>query len=68
MRYLLIRYIYIAYIYCLLIALDSHIFSHIGYGPGTRAQAPKAAVLQALVLGPGPISIMADHMCIKGNQ
>ena len=25
---------------CLLIALDAHMFSHSGYGPGTRAQGP----------------------------
>ena len=31
----------------LLIALDAHMFNHNGYGPGTRAQGPKAA-------GPGP--------------
>ena len=42
--------LYIAYrllIDCLFIALDAHMFSHNGYGPGTRSQGPKAA-------GPGP--------------
>ena len=53
-------YIYITYyilpIDCLLIALDAHMRSHNGYGPGTRAQGPKAAGPQALaqqLLGPG---------------
>ena len=32
---------------CLLVALDAHIFSHNGYGPGTKDQGPEAA-------GPGP--------------
>ena len=40
-------YIYITYyilpIDCLLIALDAHMLSHNGYGPGTRTQGPKAA-------------------------
>ena len=51
------------------------LFSHNGYGPGTRTQGPKAAgpgpggpQLLALGPGPGPISIMAEHMGIKGNQ
>ena len=66
---------YILIIDCLLIALDAHMFSHNGYGPGTRAQGPKAAVPQVpaqqlldLGPGPGPISIMAEHMDIKGNR
>ena len=66
---------YILPIDCLLIARDAHMFSHNGYGPGTRAQGPKAAVPQVPAqqllgpgFGPGPISIMAEHMCIKGNQ
>ena len=60
---------------CLLIALDAHMFSHNGYGPGTRTQGPKAAgpgpgdlSFWALCPVPGPVSIMAEHMCIKGNQ
>ena len=32
---------------CLLITLDAHMFSHNGYGPGTKDRGPKAA-------GPGP--------------
>ena len=52
-------------------------FSHNGYGPGTKDQGPKAdrlggawgpAAFGPWALGPGPISIMTDHMCIKGNQ
>ena len=27
---------------CLLIALDAHMFSHNGYGPGTKAQGPRS--------------------------
>ena len=64
---------YILPIDCLLIALDAHMFSHDGYGPGTKAQGaaapgPGPAAPWALVLGPGPISIMAEHVCIKGNH
>ena len=57
----------------LLIAFDAHMFSH-GYWPGTCPKAQKWAPWSgpssfwALVLGPGPISIMAECMCIKGNQ
>ena len=39
---------FILLIDCLLLALDAHKFSHTGYGPGTKAQGPKAA-------GPQPI-------------
>ena len=58
---------------CLSIALDMYMLSHNGYGPGTQAQGPKAVGpghggLQLSGPGPGPISIMAEHMCIKGNQ
>ena len=55
---------------CLLIALDAHMFSHNGNGPGTWAQGPRSVldILGSLGPGPGPISIMAEHMCIKGNQ
>ena len=68
--------LYIAYclpIDCLLIALDAHMLSHNGYGPETKAQkllgrGLGARSFWALGLGPGPISIMAEHMCIKGNQ
>ena len=35
-------------IYCLLFALDAHVFSHHGYGRGIKAQG----------IGPGPISMM----------
>ena len=64
---------YILSIDCLLIALDAHMFSHNGYGPGTKGQGAVGQDLGdptpwALDLGPGPISIMAAHMCIKGNQ
>ena len=38
---------YILPIDCLSIALDAHMLSHNGYGPGTRTQGPKRA------LGPG---------------
>ena len=41
-----------------MIALDAHMFSHYEYVPGTKA----------LVLGPVPISIMDEHMCIEDNQ
>ena len=50
---------YILRIDCLLIALDAHVFSHIGYGPGTRAQGPKKTAVpqvpaqQLLVPGSG---------------
>ena len=60
---------------CLLIAPDAHMFSHNGYGPGTKDQGTKAAgpgpgarSFWARGLGPGPIPIMPEHMCIKGNQ
>ena len=58
---------------CLLIALDAHMFSHNGYVLGTKAQGAVGRGLGdpaawALGLGPGPISIMAEPMCIKGNQ
>ena len=57
----------------LLIALDAHMFSHDGYGPGTRAQKLLGRDLGdrsfwALGPDPGLISMMAEHMCIKGNQ
>ena len=44
-------------------------------GPGPKPKAQKLrpprsrpSSVWALVLGPAPISIMAEHMCIKGNQ
>ena len=47
----------------------------IGLGPMPKARGaaapglgPGPAAPWALVLGPGPISIMAEHMCFKGNQ
>ena len=49
---------------CLLIALDAHMFSHNGYGPGTRAQGPKAAGPgpgRPQLLGPGPGSRAQIH-------
>ena len=44
-----------------------------GMGPGAKAQKLRAPVPRpnsfwASVLGPGPISIRAEHMCMKGNQ
>ena len=36
---------------CLSIALDEHMFSHNGYGPGTAA-GPQAPAQQLLGLGP----------------
>ena len=60
---------------CLLVALDAHMFSHNGYGPGTKDQCPKAAEpgpagsqLWALGPGPGLVFIMGEHIRIKGNQ
>ena len=55
---------------CLLIALDAHMFSHRGYGPGRKAVSRDLAdpTPWALRCGPGPISTLADHMWIKGNQ
>ena len=44
---------------CLLFALDAHMFSRNGYGPGTKAQGPKAAGPQVSaqhLLGLGPWS------------
>ena len=40
---------------CQLIGLDAHMFSHDGYGPGTTLQG----------LGPGPMSIMAEHYALR---
>ena len=51
------------YVYYLLYV--SHMFSHNGYGPGTDG-GPAAP--WALGLGPGPISIMAQRIYIKGSQ
>ena len=46
-------------IYCRLHALDTHMFSHSGYGHGTKDQAGAwvAHSFWALGPGPGPISI-----------
>ena len=54
---------------CLLIVLDAHMLSHNAYEleTGLKAQ-PRPTAPWALVLGPGPKSLMAEHMCIKGNQ
>ena len=35
--------LYILTVDCILIVLDAHMFSHSGYGPGTKDQGPKAA-------------------------
>ena len=51
---------------CLLIALDAHMFRHNGHGPGTKDTRARGRT--SLGLGPRPISIMAEHLCIKGNQ
>ena len=51
-------------IHCRLIGLDARMFSHSGYGPGTRAQAPQAMGPQApaqQLLGPGPWSRVHIH-------
>ena len=58
---------------CLLIVLDEHMFSPNGYGAGTRAKGPKAAVPQVLgpaafgpwdrVPGPYPLWL---NMCASG--
>ena len=59
--------LYIVYwllIDCLLIALDPHMFSHNGYGPGIRTQGPEAAGLGPggpQLLGPGPGSRAHIH-------
>ena len=60
---------------CLLIALAADMFSHNGYGPGTKAKAqgagsprPWPTTPWALVLGPGTICLVADHMWFKGNR
>ena len=59
-----------------LIAPDEHMFGHSGYGRRTRTKAHGLAGLGpggptapwGLVFGPGSISIVAEHICIKGNQ
>ena len=69
--YPLYMYIYILPIACLSIAFDARMFSHNGYGPGTRTQElPGRDLGELWVLGPGPgpISIMATHVCVEGNQ
>ena len=38
---------YIFLIDCLLVALDAHMLSHNGYGPGTTDQGPKAGNIWA---------------------
>ena len=61
---------------CLLFALDAHMLSHHGYARGRGPRAPKRAWGPAAVgtpflgpwLGPGPISVMAEHMGIKGRH
>ncbi len=62
--------------YCLLIALDAHMFSHNGSGPGIKAQGPRScgppgpgpAAPWALVIGPGPISVMGTYGCTYVHQ
>ena len=46
---------YILLIDCLSIALDAHMLSPNGYGPGTRAQGPRSVlnILGSLGFGPG---------------
>ena len=62
------------YTYCLLLSLGAEMFSHTGYKPGTKDQGPRScgapgpAAAWALVLGPGPMAIIAEHVCIKGTQ
>ena len=73
--YLLYVTNYILPIECPSIA-SMHICSAImDMGPGRRTNAQKllgrglgARSFWALGRGPGPISIMAEHMCISGNQ
>ena len=55
----------------LLAAFDAHMFHHDGYGPGTKAPGPPGPGRSTPwdVLGPGPISIMAEQMfSLKGNH
>ena len=66
---------HVLHIDCLLLALDAHMLSHHGYGPGPGPKAQGAAVpgkasslSSSLGLGPRPISMMAEHMGIKGKQ
>ena len=59
---------YILPIDCLSIALDAHMLSHNGHGPGTRARCPRSVPGILGSSGPGPISIIAEHMGIKGNR
>ena len=54
-------YIYILLIDSLSIANELPFMHICSAGLGVRS-------FKALGLGPGPVSIMAEHMCIKGNQ
>ena len=51
----------------LLIALDAHTLNLDGYEPGPR---PKEPTISRTPLGPlsGPMSVMTESMCTKGNQ
>ena len=56
-------------LYYLLIALDAHMFSDNGNVPRTRPQKLGPPGPGTQQLGPwSRASIMAEHMCIKGNQ
>ena len=52
------------------VSYHAHTFSHNRYGPGTKAQCPRRCgsprprLSSSLGLGPGPMSIMAEHMCM----
>ena len=62
---------YILPIDWLLIALDAHMISHNGYGPGDHKLLGRGLGARSFWtpgLGPGPISITAEHMCITANQ
>ena len=54
------------------IARGAQMFSHNGYGPGTKDQGQRSRIYQqapwALGLGARPISIMHKHVYTKGNQ
>ena len=60
--------------YCLPIdAHDRHTFSHNVYGSWTMAKGPRSWVLKVPAhsssgLGSMPISVLAEHLHIKGNQ
>ena len=54
---------------CRLIALDARKLSYVAMGQGPRTKEPNNQQAPwAFGLRPGPISIMAEHICIKDNQ